>query len=114
WKIYGESPAKKADNKGASFNESKRQDMTEADIRFTKKGKTLYTFFMGWPQDGKITINQLADDGPYSVGKIELVELLGHGKVQFTRDSEGLNVSLPSQKPCDYAYTLKLSGTDLT
>ncbi|MBS1526109.1 MAG: alpha-L-fucosidase [Bacteroidetes bacterium] len=114
WKIFGESPAKTTEKSGASFNESKRQDMTEADIRFTTKGKTLYTFFMGWPQDGKVTIAPLAEDSPHNVGKIEMVELLGHGKVQFTRDDEGLKVSLPSQKPCDHAYTLKLSGTDLT
>jgi alpha-L-fucosidase len=113
WKIYGESPAK-ATQGSASFNENKRQDMTEADVRFTTKGKVLYTFFMGWPQTGQVTIKPLATNNPQRTGKIEHIELLGHGKVEFMQDSEALKVKLPAQKPCEHAYALKLSGIDLT
>jgi alpha-L-fucosidase len=113
WKIFGESPAAPA-VKETSFNESKRQDLTFNDVRFTIKGKTLYTFFMGWPQNGQVIIKPLGNNSPQQTGEIEKVELLGHGKVEFTRDNEGLKVSLPSQKPCEHAYTLKLSGTHLT
>ncbi|HVV55475.1 MAG TPA: alpha-L-fucosidase [Mucilaginibacter sp.] len=113
WKIYGESPKTDVPT-GTSFNESKRQDLTFNDIRFTAKGKTLYTFFMGWPQNSSILIKPLAENNAQQTGKIENIELLGYGKVEFTRDNEGLKVNLPSQKPCDHAYALKLSGTDLT
>ena len=113
WKIYGESPAKPAQG-GASFNESKRQDMTDADVRFTAKGKTLFAFFMGWPQGNQVTIKPLATNNAQRTGKIEHIDLLGHGKVEFARDDEGLKVRLPAQKPCEHAYALKLEGTDLT
>lgn len=113
WKIYGISPPAVVPT-GTSFNESKRQDLTFNDIRFTAKGKMLYTFFMGWPQNSQVLIKSLATNNPQQTGKIENIELLGHGKVDFTRDSDGLKVSLPSQKPCEHAYTLKLSGVDLT
>jgi alpha-L-fucosidase len=43
------------------------------------------------------------------------VELLGHkGKLKFTQSASGLVVSLPAQKPCDFAWSLKITGTDLT
>jgi alpha-L-fucosidase len=113
WKVFGESPAVSAVKTETSFNESKRQELTFDDIRFTTKGKILYTFFMGWPQTGQVLIKQLASNNPQQTGKIENVELLGFGNVQFTRDSEGLKVNLPSQKPCEHAFTLKLTGTDL-
>lgn len=112
WKIYGISPATAPS--GTSFNESKREDLTFNDVRFTIKGKTLYTFFMGWPKSGQILISPLATNNPQKTGKIENVELLGYGKVEFTRDNDGLKVSLPPNKPCDHAYALKISGIDLT
>jgi alpha-L-fucosidase len=56
----------------------------------------------------------LRTNNPQRTGKIEHVELLGHGKVDFTRDSEALKIHLPPQKPCEHAYALKLSGIDLT
>jgi len=111
WKIYGESPAV-AVPAGTSFNESKRQGLTFNDVRFTTKGKTLYTFFMGWPETGQVTIKPLAANNAHGAGKIENVELLGFGKVDFTRDNDGLKITLPAQKPCDHAYALKLSGRD--
>ncbi len=42
------------------------------------------------------------------------MQQLGYGKVDFKRDKEGLKVSLPGQKTDEYAFTLKISGQDLT
>ncbi|MFB9843172.1 alpha-L-fucosidase [Mucilaginibacter ginsenosidivorans] len=113
WKIYGISPPAVVPT-GTSFNESKRLDLTYNDIRFTTKGKTLYAFFMGWPHNGQLLIKPLAENNAQRTGKIENIELLGYGKVEYSRDNEGLKVNLPSQKPCEHAYALKLSGIDLT
>jgi alpha-L-fucosidase len=114
WKIFGESPVAASSKTETSFNESKRQELTFNDVRFTAKGKNLYVLFMGWPQSGQVLIRPLAANNPQQTGKIEQVELLGHGNVQFTRDNEGLKVNLPSQKPCEHAYALKLTGINLT
>jgi alpha-L-fucosidase len=112
WKVFGEGPVVEAASApgqgGQSFNESKRKDLTDSDVRFMKKGDVLYAYFMGWPASGSLRIRALAGSG------VEGVELLGHGKVEFTVDGEGLGVRLPGEKPCEHAYGLKVLGRNLT
>jgi len=122
WKIFGEGPQsaitknEKEVNSAQQFNERNRKELSYEDIRFTTKGNTLYAFSMGWPQgEGKqIIIKPLSTGSPYGAGSIDHVELLGHGKVTFVRDNEGLKITLPAQKPGDYVFTFKISGKDLT
>ncbi len=46
--------------------------------------------------------------------KIKSVELLGHERpVGITQDEGGLRVKVPADKPCDYAYALKITGLKL-
>ena len=35
------------------------------------------------------------------------------GDLKFTQDADGLKVQLPANKPCDLAYTLKVTGLKL-
>ncbi|MGJ7030092.1 alpha-L-fucosidase [Niabella hirudinis] len=117
WKIFGTGPQPPAvkNDREAKFNESSRKQLTFEDVRFTKKGNTLYAFFMGWPESGaQIVIKPLSTTGSQKPGIIENIELLGAGKVTFKRDEEGLKVNLPGHKPCEHAYALKISGKDLT
>lgn len=101
WKLYGEGPTK---NSGGAFSERKDAPYTAADIRFTTKGRTLYAIALAWPDSGKLLIKSL----PKSVSG---VSLLGHqGKLEYSQTAEGLSVKLPSRKPCDYAFTLKIEG----
>ena len=120
WKIFGAGPQSEISkgDKGAvfdnlQFNEKNRKDFGYEDTRFTTKGKTLYSFFMGWPGTSQIVIKPLATNSEQKIGAIENVELLGYGKVNFSRDAEGLKVVLPAQKPCEHAYALKINGSDL-
>ncbi|MGA2583729.1 MAG: alpha-L-fucosidase [Tepidisphaeraceae bacterium] len=90
-----------------------RHGYTPQDIRFTTHGDTLYAIVMSWPADGQALITSLATDKPID-GKVEKVEMLGHsGDLQFTQDAQGLKVTFPAEKPCDYAYVLKISGLKL-
>jgi len=83
------------------------------DIRFTTHGETLYATVMSWP-DEQAVITSLASGQPVQ-GKIAKVEMLGHaGNLQFTQDAEGLKVKFPAEKPCDFAYTLKITGLKLS
>jgi alpha-L-fucosidase len=109
WLVYGEGAVKA---KGGHFGEDFAYSCK--DIRFTTKGdKTLYAIALGWPTDGKLTIRALAKAGDGS-GAIENVSLLGHqGKIDWTQTADGLVVTLPAEKPCDYAVTLKITGADL-
>ena len=82
--------------------------------RFTVKGENLYAIAQSWPGDTAV-ITSLAKgkalDGQVPKGKIKSVTLLGSpGKLKFTQDAEGLKVKLPADKPCDYAWTLKIVG----
>ena len=114
FKVFGENPTTLVASGGSSFNEGSRKNFTAANIRFTTKDKCLYVFFMGWPENKQLTISSLALDNSLKTGRIDHIELLGYGKLEFTRDREGLKVVLPDHKPCEHAFSLKCSGIDLT
>lgn len=89
-----------------------RKGYTQQDIRFTTRGNTLYATVMKWP-DNEVVITSLAK-GIAPKGKIKKVELLGNkGSLEFTQNAEGLKVKFPADKPCDYAYVLKITGLKL-
>jgi alpha-L-fucosidase len=106
WAVYGEGPASTAPARRGMGSDVRAY--TAQDIRFTKKGDIVYAFLMGWPADGKATIKSLATGSENYPKAIAKVELLGGGNVTFTRDATGLVVTLPEQKPGDYAYALKI------
>jgi alpha-L-fucosidase len=90
-----------------------RNGYTAKDIRFTTRGDTLYATLMNWPGDTPVTITSLATGQPVQ-GKVKKVELLGHaGSLKFTQDAEGLKVTFPPEKPCDFVYALKITGLKL-
>jgi alpha-L-fucosidase len=90
-----------------------RNGYTAADIRFTTRGDTLYATVMDWPAGQTVTISSLAEGQPVQ-GKVERVELLGHpGPLKFTQDAAGLKVTFPQEKPCDFVYSLKVTGLTL-
>ena len=105
WKIFGEGPAleKVAALSAQGFNEGKGKPFTYEDIRFTKKADTLYACFLGWPEMQVLTIKSLSLNP-------ESVELLGYGKIAFTPGAGGLQIKLPSERPCDFAYVVKIRG----
>ena len=99
---------------GVSGGGISRNGYTPADIRFTTHGDTLYATVMNWPGDAPVTLKSLATSQPVK-GKVKKVELLGHpGTLKFTQDAEGLKVTFPLEKPCDYVYSLKITGLKLT
>jgi alpha-L-fucosidase len=107
--IFGEGPVLA---KGGAFKEN--FTYSAKDIRFTTKGKTLYTIALGWPDDGKVVIQSLAKTDDSSVNKIKRVGLLGYkGKLKFTQTAEGLIVTLPAAKLSDLTCSLKITGSDL-
>ena len=112
WTVYGEGPSTEVDVPldGPGFNEGKNSDYTPADIRFVQKGGKVYAHVFVWPEDGKVHIRSMAKGSDKYKGKIHRVELLGHGKVKYTRDTDGLHVTLPSGvRPNDISLVLKIS-----
>jgi alpha-L-fucosidase len=118
WVIYGEGPSTlplppathpaNAKN-GPNFNEGNRT-YTSADVRFTTRGRTLYAILLGWPQSGTARIKALGTAASQHYGTVREVELLGAGPVKFEQTPDALEVRLPAQRPCDYAFALKIGG----
>ncbi|BDI33227.1 hypothetical protein CCAX7_52780 [Capsulimonas corticalis] len=110
WDIFGEGPASAGPAVHAQgFNESNRR-YTSRDFRFMQKRGVLYAHAMAWPTDGKLVVRSLAS----ASGKIRDVRLLGHsGKITWAQTGDGLAVTLPDRKPCDYVYTLQIRGDGL-
>ena len=74
--------------------ESGEYKLTGRDFRFTKKGNSVYAIAMGAPKDGAYTIHALRRDG--YIGDNITVSIPGFdGKVEYTRDTEGMTVKIP-------------------
>jgi len=110
WETFGEGPTRMA--KGGSF--LKADTYTARDARYTrsKDGKTLYAILMGWPSRD-VTLRFVQVNKAGANAKIELV---GHRRSLRYRINEKKQPVItipalePSQRPCRYAYVLKLSG----
>ncbi|MDO5761846.1 MAG: alpha-L-fucosidase C-terminal domain-containing protein, partial [Bacteroidales bacterium] len=56
-----------------------------------------YVSALAWPEDHKVCVKALAEGSPLFPQKIKTVELLGYGKVSFTRNADNLIVTLPEK-----------------
>jgi alpha-L-fucosidase len=113
WKIYGEDPSTVVAEKGQFDGQTdvQKKPFTAEDIRFTqsKDGQTLYAIVLAFPPDGTVTIKSLSSNSPQWPGKIGSVRLLGVSrKLQFIRNENGLHLTLPDEKPCVFAFALKI------
>jgi alpha-L-fucosidase len=112
WKIYGEGPSTVVAEKGqfGGQRDVSNKPFTAEDIRFTqsKDGRTLYAIALEIPADGKVTVKSLASNSANWPGKIGSVRLVGGGKLKFTRDENGLHVTLPAKFAGKTALALKI------
>ncbi|MDE5712090.1 MAG: alpha-L-fucosidase [Muribaculaceae bacterium] len=110
WHIFGEGPIADSDIKlnAQGFNEGAYTEATSKEIRFTRTSKHLYAISLAWPEDGMITVRSLSEGSELYDKKIRSVELLGYGKVKFTRDSDGLKVLLPEKASRSVAPVLRI------
>jgi len=75
----------------------------DGDVRFTRKGDSLYAIALEWPE-GEVRLSSLA-------GKdVAKVEMLGTNEaIRFHQDGQGLVIQPPAKHPCKYAYTFKIT-----
>ena len=100
WKVFGEGPTHVV---AGSCKDTATKPFTGDDIRFTTKDSAIYAIALAWPQNGRLVVKSLAD---YPV---KSVELLGStAKLQWTRDSGGLRVQMPREKPNEYAFAFRI------
>ena len=112
WKINAEGPTVtrglKRNNKGEEKEQwDWRKNFTSQDIRFTTKDDALYAIALDWPENGKLSVRSLTKEEL----AIESVSLLGHdGSLAWSQTDDGLEVKMPSEPPCGYAYALKINA----
>ena len=110
WEIFGEGPIAEADIKinAQGFNEGSYSKATAQEIRFTQTKKDLYATVLAWPTEKQILIKSLSDESKLFPGKISRVELLGYGKVPFTRTDKGLLINMPDKQINKFAPVFKI------
>jgi alpha-L-fucosidase len=92
------------------LNEDQAKPFTSEDVRFTRKGDSLYAIFMEWPAR-ESTIASLGTRAmPDAV--IERVDLLGGPSLPFRRDGDGLNVTIPPETGA-FAPAIQIRGRGL-
>lgn len=101
--VYGEGPTELAEGQ---FTDTKRQDFTAEDIRFTTQGDTLYAIILGQADDGEICVKSLASDSALYPNQIATVTHLGsQAKLDWSRDQDGLHCRVQSD---EVAIVLKI------
>lgn len=112
WRTFGEGPTRVGEG---NFSEQRANALTAEDIRFTKKGDTLYAMLLGPPTGRTVTITSLAEAGPYGAGRLDRVELVGSNTpLKFTRRAQHLVVELPESMRPSAGPTLRFRGAGLT
>lgn len=82
-----------------------------ADVRFTKKGETLYAILLDWPE-GETAIKSLGGRALPGVA-IERIDLLGGPELPFRRDADALRLTLPTTVRDTLVPALRISGRGL-
>src|SRR6202522_1731666 len=106
WVTYGEGPTKVA---AGSFQDTKTQEYTAEDFRFTTKGNNLYAIELAWPSGKEAVIHSLSE-GALKGKQIRSVALLGSdAKLTYDLRADGLHIELPSQPTEGYAYAFQVT-----
>jgi alpha-L-fucosidase len=94
WLVHGEGPTIPP---AGSFTDSAPTAYTTEDIRFTTRGDTLYAAVLNLPPGlTDVRIRSLASTLRLFDGDVAAVRLLGvESELEFSRDADGLSVSLP-------------------
>lgn len=104
WVTYGEGPTKM--EKTGAFTEGEGLRFTGEDIRYTVNGNALYATMLGWPESGEIVLTATSR---FYETEVESIHLLGVDQpLRFVKTPEGLKITLPTLRPCDFAYALKI------
>ena len=110
WKVFGEGPIAESSVpiNAQGFNEGTYNRATSKEIRFTQTDKNLYAIVLAWPEEKQVIIKSLAAGSEQYPGKISRIDLLGYGKVTFTRTDQGLIINMPDKRVNEIAPVFKI------
>ena len=79
----------------------------DGDVRFTRKGDTLYAIALEWPEE-TLRLTSLAGK------QVTKVEMLGLNEpVKWKQNAAALEIEPPAKRPCKYAYTFRITCRNL-
>jgi len=108
---YGEGPTQM--QKGGGFSKMKGSYGPQ-DIRYTRKGNTVYALILGWPgANTAITMKMFGQGGLAQDIKVTKMSMLGtRERIKWQRQTDGLVVYTPNKKVDEMAivFKLKISG----
>lgn len=109
WTFFGEGPTEELHpGHHQHGTDSHVPQWTKEDIRFTQSGKNLYAIVMDWPGE-TLAIRTLGHAGKLYPGDIQSVSLLGSSEtLEWDQTAAALTVHFPQEKPCDFAYVVKI------
>jgi alpha-L-fucosidase len=106
WTSYGEGPTKVA---AGSFQDTKTQNYTAEDFRFTTKGNNLYAIEMAWPSGSDALIHSVSQEA-LKGRQIQDVTLLGSdAKLTYKIGPDGLHIQLPAKPSEGFAYAFRIA-----
>jgi alpha-L-fucosidase len=106
WKRAGEGDAQPTQG---SFTDNTATQYTSRDMRFTVKGTDMYITALSWNDTAHVTVTSLTPD-VIGDAKITAVSMLGSDeKIEWEQTDGGLILSFPKKRPCDFAYSFKVS-----
>ena len=105
WKKFGEGDAEST--KG-TFTDNTATAYTASDMRFTTKDNDLFVIVLNW-DDAGVMVKSL-DKNAIADAQIQNVQLLGlNEKINWQQTDEGLKLLFPKVKPCEFAYSFKIT-----
>ncbi len=99
WKIFGEGPSMKKQEKGTFGGVKDVRPYVPADIRFTTKGETLYAFCMEKPVSD-ISITSLGKNSKLTGSQVASIKMLGSDvNIKWSQNNDALIIRKPAKLP---------------
>jgi alpha-L-fucosidase len=106
WTTFGEGPTMVREG---AYIAKHIPDFTPQDIRFTTRAGKLYIIVLGWP-GGQLRVKSINKGTKLPTDSIREITMLGtSARIKWKLDDQGLLIHLPDHKPCDHAFTFRVS-----
>ncbi|MCG2586947.1 alpha-L-fucosidase [Rhodohalobacter sulfatireducens] len=107
WKVYGEGPTQLQEGQFGGVTDA--EGFTAEDVRYTRRGDTLYAIILGWPRANQEfqfdELNTESLDGK----TISDISILGSSEeIDWDLSDESLSVQMPSETPDEKAIVFKI------
>ena len=105
WKKFGEG---NTESTKGSFSDNTATTYTAQDMRFTTKGNDFYVIVLNWGEADMLVTS--LNKSAVADAQIRNIQLLGSTeKIEWQQTDEGLKLSFPKTKPCEFAYSFKIT-----